>query len=268
MTAPRIPEWAAEGAKALGDRATATPAAAVVLGTGLAGAAGLLSDPVRVPYADVEGMPSPTVPGHDGTLAFGFFGSLPVVVLAGRVHLYEGASARACAAAADLAAALGCRAVVLTNAAGGLREAFAPGDFMVVADHLNLTGENPLRGEAAFVDLAGAYDDDLKARALRAARGLSVRIHQGVYAAVPGPSYETRAETEMIRRLGADAVGMSTVHETIVARAHGLRVLGISCITDVAGAGVVSHEAVLDVARGAAPVLGRIVEDVLADGLD
>lgn len=258
-----LPDWATRCAKRFIEQAPARPAVAVVLGSGLAAASERIHDSVTVDWSEVEGAPLPGAPGHEPRAACGFLGTTPVIAFLGRVHLYEGVTARQSAFAVDVAAALECHTIVLTNAAGGLRPGMAPGDFMCITDHLNLMGADPLAGEPAFVDMAGAYDDDLKREVLRAADPVA-RMHQGVFAAVAGPTFETAAEIEMLRRLGADAVGMSTVPEAIVARAHGLRVIGISCITDVPGEPL-THEGVLEVGREAAPMLGRILEDVLAD---
>lgn len=259
-----VPAAAARAAKALLDSAGGRPRALVVLGSGLAPAAERIEHPVTVPLGRIEGVPVPRAPGHDSGAVVGHLGTETVIALLGRVHMYECERPRDAAFAADVAKSLECEILVLTNAAGGLRPNMAPRDFMAITDHLNLTGRNPLAGEPAYVDVAGAYDDHLKRAALAAADRAHARMHQGVYAAVAGPTFETAAEVEMLRRLGADVVGMSTVPETIVARAHGLRVLGISCITDVPGEPL-SHERVLEIAREAAPALGKILEDVVGD---
>ncbi len=185
-----------------------------------------------------------------------------MAVLAGRVHTYEGYSAAEAAFGVRVAAALGCRALVATNAAGGLNPDLDPGDLMVVADHVNFLGDNPLRGAPAFVDMTDAYDPGLRAQALRvgAERGMPVR--EGVYIAVPGPSYETRAEVAMFRAWGADAVGMSTVPEVIAARAHGLRVAAVSVVTNRCGAPT-THEEVLAATDRARPHLRDLVVALL-----
>jgi purine-nucleoside phosphorylase len=239
-----------EAAAALGPRLPEPPAVALVLGSGLGGLADEVEGAVRVAAAEVPGMPVPRVPGHAGALVAGRLAGVPVLVLAGRVHTYEGYSAAEVAFATRVAAAVGCRSLLATNAAGGLNQAFQPGDLMVLTDHLNFLFDNPLRGTPAFVDLAGAYDPALRAAALEAAAAAGVPLRQGVYLAAAGPSYETPAEVAMFRLLGADVVGMSTVPEVIAARADGLRVAAISAITNVhrPGGTPTSHAEVLEVA--------------------
>ena len=221
------------------------PHTAVVLGSGL-GDLDLGPETLRIPYAKIAGFPRPRVPGHPGVL--GLVGR--TAVLRGRVHFYEGHAMEDVVAPVRLLARLGVKTLILTNAAGGIAPGLRPGDLLGVEDHLNLMGANPLRGSPAFVDLTRVYDRGLLRRAQGVARRLGFRLKRGVYAAMPGPSYETPAEVRMLRRLGADAVGMSTVPEAIAAAALGLRVLAISLITNrAAGAGrPVSHAEVL--ARG------------------
>jgi purine-nucleoside phosphorylase len=240
---------------------TEVPAVALVLGSGLGALAAEVDAAVRVPVAAVPGLPVPRVPGHAGELVAGRLAGVPVLVLAGRVHLYEGYGAAEVAAATRLAASVGCRALLATNAAGGLNQAFEPADLMVLADHINFLGDNPLRGSPAFVDLAGAYDAGLRAAARGAAAGAGLPVHEGVYLAAPGPSYETPAEIAMFRAWGADAVGMSTVPEVIAARADGLRVAAISAITNVhrPGGSATSHQEVLAVADAVRPRLRELV---------
>jgi purine-nucleoside phosphorylase len=248
----------AAAARALAARLPRRPEAAVVLGSGLSD---LDLGPVsaRIPYSAIPGFPRPSVPGHAGVLTL--HGA--VAVLRGRAHLYEGRAVEDVVRPVRVLARLGARTLVLTNAAGAIHPAFRPGDLMVIEDHLNLTGTNPLRGTAAFVDMTGVYDPDL-----RRAAGRGVR--RGVYAAMPGPSYETPAEVRMLRRLGADAVGMSTVPEAIAARSEGMRVLGLSCLANRA-AGLagrpLSHAEVLAVTRSmrdrVAALLRRVLDGFL-----
>jgi purine-nucleoside phosphorylase len=247
---PAAPPAVAAAALALAPRLHERPAVALVLGSGLGALADEVDGAVRVPAADVPGMPVPRVPGHAGAIVAGRLAGVPVLVLAGRVHLYEGYSAAEVAFATRVAAALGCRALLATNAAGGLNPAFQPADLMVVSDHISFLLDNPLRGSSAFVDLAGAYDAELRAAALAHAEAAGVPLRQGVYLAAGGPSYETPAEIAMFRAWGADAVGMSTVPEVIAARAHGLRVAAVSAITNVhrPGGTPTSHAEVLEVA--------------------
>jgi purine-nucleoside phosphorylase len=185
-------------------------------------------------------MPRSSVVGHAGNLCLGRVGAVPVACLQGRVHLYEGHAPDRATFGARLLAALGCKAVILTNAAGGIHADFAPGDLMLISDHINLTAQNPLLGPndddlgPRFPDLSQAYDPALADAATRAAQEKNVKLQRGVYACMLGPSYETPAEIRMLRTLGADAVGMSTVHEVILLRHRGVRVGAMSCITNLA----------------------------------
>jgi purine-nucleoside phosphorylase len=210
----------------------------------------------KISYAQIPGFPQPTVSGHAGELYFGHLGKTPVLVLSGRAHFYEGHEMERVTFATRTLAAFGVTDLLLTNAAGGLNRRFRAGDFMVLTDHINLMGANPLRGPAIkglprFVDLTEAYDKKLRELLFRAGKTCNLKLQRGVYLAVSGPSYETPAEIRAFAQLGADAVGMSTVPEAIVARQHGLRVAGISCITNLA-AGIsrdkLSHAEVLETA--------------------
>ena len=233
----------------------AAPEVALVLGSGLAGAVRLLEAPQALSLADVPHLRAPSVSGHPGRLVFGTVGAVRVGVLQGRLHTYEGWSAAETAFPVRVLITLGARLVVLTNASGGVREGLAPGDWMMVSDHLNLSGKNPLEGPndarvgPRFPDLSRAYDPGLRALLRRAADAAGVSLHEGVYAMMSGPSYETPAEIRMLRTLGADAVGMSTVPEVIAMSHMGIPVLGISCITNMA-AGVIkqklTHQEVMD----------------------
>lgn len=223
------------------------PTVAVVLGSGLGEAA---PPGPEIPYARIPGFPRSGVPGHAGALRT----SGGVIYLRGRAHLYEGRPVEEVVRPVRILARLGVRTLVLTNAAGGVNRAFRPGDLMLIEDHLNLTGVNPLQGGPRFLDMSAAYDPGLRLLAGRAARRAGLRLRKGVYAAMAGPSYETPAEVRMLRRLGADAVGMSTVPETLAARAEGMRVLGLSCITNPAAGlarGPLSHGEVLEVMAAA-----------------
>lgn len=225
----------------------------VTLGSGLAPVAEAFTDAVEVPIEALPGMATSTVPGHTGTLRVGELAGRTVVAQVGRVHLYEGHSGADVTRMVDVAAALGASTFVVTNAAGGLDPAFVPGDVMAICDHLNLTGTSPhlavvREGGPVFQDMAGAYDPELRAVADRIAREQGFALREGVYAGLLGPAFETPAEVRMLRTLGASAVGMSTVLEVIAARSHGLRVAGLSTITNVHGEGVAtSHAEVLEV---------------------
>ena len=216
------------------------PDVGIVLGSGLGDLAESLGGLVKIPFSAIPHLRPPRVPGHPGALCFGDIGEVSVACLQGRVHLYEGYGAADVVLGCRLLGGLGCRIVLLTNAAGGIREALVPGSLMLVVDHLNLTGKNPLVGEAAFVDLTHAYDPLVLEAARRASKEAGVPLAEGVYAGVLGPTYETPAEVRMLRALGADAVGMSTVMETIALRGLGVRVGAVSCITNLA-AGLSAH---------------------------
>jgi purine-nucleoside phosphorylase len=237
----------------------AQPALGMVLGSGFYGADCLVEAARRIPFGEVPGFAATTVPGHKGEVVTGTICGRTVVLLSGRVHGYEGHPLAEITFPIRVLAALGIRALVLTNAAGSINPRFAPGDFMVLKDHLNFMGSSPLSGPAwpglsRFVDLSCVYDPELRRVARAAARAVKVRLHEGIYAAVPGPNYETPAEVRALELLGADVVGMSTVPEAIVARQYGLPVLALSCLTNPA-AGLarqpLAHEDVLRVAAAA-----------------
>jgi len=229
------------------------PRLALVLGSGFHHVLTELRVDKKIPYAKIPGFPKPTVSGHAGELYFGKLGGTPVLVLSGRAHFYEGHPMARVTFAVRALAAFGIRDLLLTNAAGGINRKFRPGDFMVLADHINFMGVNPLRGECPpgrpqFVDLTQVYDPKLSAWLFQAARRCKMKLHSGIYLAVSGPSYETPAEVRAFARLGADAVGMSTVPEAMAARQCGLNVAGLSCVTNAA-AGIskqkLSHAEVL-----------------------
>jgi purine-nucleoside phosphorylase len=247
-----------------------TPAVGIVLGSGFGPVAEAIPDACSIPYSEIPGFPVGGVQGHSGRLILGSWHGVDVAVLAGRAHFYEGFDMAMVTFPTRVLAALGIRDLLLTNAAGGIRRGLKPGDFVAISDHINFLGNNPLRGPIApgrerFIDMTSTYDPGLRKRMLRAAKDIGVRIREGVYLAVSGPSFETPAEIRAFRTLGADVVGMSTVPEAIVARQCGLRVAGLSCITNVA-AGLagptqsLSHGEVLDVAREVAPRATRLVE--------
>lgn len=257
---------AADLAGRLGGR---RPEVLLTLGSGLAGIADELEDAVDVAVEEVDGLVGSLVPGHASRLRCGRLGGRTVLAQLGRPHLYEGHDVRAVTRMVEVAAELGCRTFVVTNAAGGLDPSLDPGDLLVIDDHLNLTGVTPLEGvlragAPVFLDLGEAYDPELRRQAHLVAADLGFELRHGVYAGVVGPAYETPAEVRMLRTLGADAVGMSTVNEVLAARAHGMRVLGLSSITNVHGHAVAtSHEEVLQVGAQAAGPLARVVVELL-----
>ncbi|MCI0745678.1 MAG: purine-nucleoside phosphorylase [Verrucomicrobia subdivision 3 bacterium] len=213
------------------------PSLAVILGSGFAGIAGAVEIDAEIPCSGLPGFPEPGTAGHSGRLICGKLNDVPIICLCGRSHFYEGYTAAEITFPIRVLAALGVKDILLTNAVGGIRRGLRPSDFMLVTDHINLLPENPLRGMVGtdkFLDMTIAYDPGLRDLLVRAARAAKIRLRRGVYLAVAGPSYETPAEIRAFARLGADAVGMSTVPEVIVARHCGLRVAAISCITNFA----------------------------------
>ncbi|HMY11806.1 MAG TPA: purine-nucleoside phosphorylase [Turneriella sp.] len=230
---------------------------AVVLGSGLSAFAERLEKAVAVPYGTVPNFPQSTVPGHSGRFVAGFLEDTSVLCMQGRVHFYEGYSMQQVSLGVRLMASLGVRTLILTNAAGAVNTAYKPGDFMLLSDHLNFMGTNPLIGThdaqwgERFVDQSKSYTPELRKVAREVGQQLQVPLHEGVYAGLTGPAYETPAEIRMLRTLGADACGMSTVPEAIVARQAGMRILGISLITNM-GAGIAAplhHSEVVEVAE-------------------
>ena len=240
--------------------------AAIVLGSGLDSLTEHVAPEQRIPYSTFPELPAPRVPGHKGQFALGTVGGSKVVFAKGRVHLYEGHSAQAVTASIRLLAECGVKRLILTNAAGAANPEFAPGSWMMIADHLNLTGTTPLYGAPAFVDMSETYSVEWRAVFAQAAASIGMTLHEGVYAGVLGPQYETPAEVRMLRQLGADAIGMSTVLEAIQARALGLTVSAFSCLTNWA-AGMsdqkLSHEEVLNAGKAAAAQLHRVLEAAL-----
>lgn len=250
----------------------AVPEIGLVLGSGLGGLAADIEDAVRVPFSEVPGFPTATVIGHAGALVSGRLGGRNVIALAGRFHMYEGHPPQLAAFPVRVMHALGARTYFASNAAGGIRRDLAAGDLMIVEDHLNLTGVNPLtghveEGDERFPDMTAPYDAELRALLKASAAKVGIGVKEGVYAWLPGPSFETRAEVRMLERLGADAVGMSTVPEVIVARAMGMRVAGMSCIANVAsgiGDTPVLHTDVLEVTARAAQGFQALVREFVA----
>lgn len=236
-----------ETAQAVKKRVPTTPAIGLVLGSGLGAFAESLDGLTKIPYAELPHLPASNVVGHAGNFCFGTAGGVPVVCMQGRVHLYEGHSVEDVVQGARTMARLGAKAVLITNAAGGIHADWAPGELMVITDHLNLTGRSPLVGPnddrlgPRFPDMTVAYDHAIRKCALDIGERLGIELRRGVYAGLLGPSYETPAEVRMLRELGADAVGMSTVLEVVALRHMGVRVGALSCITNQA-AGISAEE--------------------------
>jgi purine-nucleoside phosphorylase len=247
------------------------PSVALVLGSGLGFVAGEIEDAVHLPYARIPGFPQPTVQGHAGELVAGTLEGKTVIAQSGRFHPYEGHAPEVVALPIRVFATLGVRTLVVTNAAGGIRRTFRPGTLMLIADQINLTGRQPLagpvvEGEERFPDMSDPYDGELRALARTVAAEERIALEEGTYAGLLGPSYESKAEIEMLKRIGADAVGMSTVAEVIVARARGLQCVGISTVTNLAaglGAPTLSHAEVLQTAERVKGDLGRLVRGIV-----
>jgi purine-nucleoside phosphorylase len=263
-----------EAVRAIEARTPLRPAIGLVLGSGLGAFAQTLDKAVAIPYREIPHFPVSTAIGHAGELVVGTAGSVPVAVMAGRVHYYEGYSMAQVAFPARVLGRFGVKTLILTNAAGSVNVNYKPGELMVIDDHINFMGDHPLIGPndeqlgPRFFDMTEAYDPGLREIAEKACGKAGVPVRHGVYIAFTGPSYETPAEIRMARTLGADAVGMSTVPEVLAARHLGMQVLGISCITNMA-AGVLKkkldHREVLEVGErvkaGLMDVLGRIIQD-------
>lgn len=248
------------------------PSTAVILGSGLGDWIPAEAVTTRIPYADIPGFPRSTVLGHAGALLIATINGTPVFVFSGRFHLYEGYSAQEITLSVRCLGLLGVTTLILTNAAGALNPLFATGGLMVLTDHINMTGHNPLTGPNVeswgprFPDMSQVYCPGLQAKAMQVAMGLGQRLEHGVYVAVPGPSLETPAETRLYRTVGADAIGMSTVPEAIVAHHMGLKVLGISCLTnknlpDCMAA--TSHQEILEQASRSAAALGALLTTLI-----
>jgi purine-nucleoside phosphorylase len=236
---------------------------AIILGSGLNSLAVDATEDQPIPYASFSEIPQPSVPGHAGRFVLGKFNNVRVIFGQGRVHLYEGFSASEVTSVVRVLAEAGIKQLIVTNAAGALNPKFKPGEWMMITDHINLTGTSPLLGSAKFVDLTDAYSPRLRERFRNAARKIDMVVHEGVYAGTLGPQYETPAEVLRLQKLGADAVGMSTVLEVIQARALNLEVAAFSCLTNLA-AGLskekVSHEQVLETGQKAAADFARLLE--------
>lgn len=246
------------------ERARVSPKVGIILGSGLGGFATQVREAVAIPYAEIPNFPESTVVGHSGKLVLGTIGGVPVAVMQGRVHAYEGYSMDQVTFPARVLGMLGCEKLIVTNAAGGIRPEMKPGSLVLISDHINLTGHNAALGPneerfacvkgagQRFFDMTTAYSAELRRLAHAEAERQGIAVTEGVYIAVLGPSYETPAEIRAFRTLGADMVGMSTVHEVIVARHMGVQVLGISLVTNLAAGvsgEVIHHEEVMDIGR-------------------
>lgn len=252
------------------------PELGIILGSGLGGFAQIIEDKVTIPYGDIPNFPVSTVEGHKGQLVFGKVQGKPIVAMQGRFHYYEGYNMKEVTFPVRVMQALGIKGLIVTNAAGGINSTFHPGDLILIKDHINMMGDNPLRGAnlsdfgPRFPDMSQAYDPEWRKKALTLAQELGISSQEGIYAAMSGPSYESPAEIRFLRTVGADLVGMSTAPEVIVANHGGMRVLGISCVTNMA-AGILdqrlSHAEVMETAERIEKQFVRFVE-ALVKALD
>jgi len=272
MNEPVLYDRVQAAARTIRDRSPRRPAAAIILGTGLGGLAKEIKAEAVIPYEEIPGFPLSTVEAHAGRLILGSLSGKPVVAMQGRFHRYEGYSLQQVTFPVRVMHALGAETLVVSNACGGMHPLWAPGDLMLIADHINLIGDNPLIGPhderlgSRFPDMSQPYDEALRAMARKLALELGITLREGVYVAVTGPNLETRAEYRMLRAMGADVVGMSTVPEVIVAVQEGMKVLGISIITDQCLPDALepaSLEKIIAVANRAEPSLTRLVAGVL-----
>ena len=275
MASTGLYERAEHATRVIRSRISVEPRIALVLGSGLGGFADDFEEAVGIPYEDIPGFVRSTAQGHAGRLVVGKIDSVPVLAMQGRVHYYEGYSLEEVTFAVRTFGLLGVKTLVLTNAAGGINVQLTQGALMVISDHLNLMGVNPLRGAnderfgPRFPDMSAVYSHELQELVIDEAKAIGVEVRRGIYGALSGPSYETPAEIHLLRNLGADAVGMSTVPEAIVACHMGLEVLGISCITNMA-AGIsdepINHEEVMEtgnrVRETFAELLRRVIDAI------
>lgn len=275
MSEQKFMDSLSEARRSIMERVNIEPQMGIILGSGLGGFVDLIENPVAIPYHEIPHFPTSTVEGHKGQLVFGKVLGKPVVAMQGRFHFYEGYSMQEVTFPVRVMQALGVTGLIVTNAAGGINPGYRPGDLILIKDHINMMGDNPLRGAnlsnlgPRFPDLSEGYDLEWRQRALAIAREVGIFPQEGVYAAMSGPSYESPAEIRFLRTVGADLVGMSTVPEVIVANHGGMRVLGISCVTNMA-AGILSqrlsHAEVMETAQRIEKQFVRFVQ-ALVKGL-
>lgn len=258
--------------KANHSRALGKPGIGLILGSGLGGIADDVREACTIPYNQIPHFVHPTIEGHAGEMVLGKLEGKEVCVMKGRVHFYEGYTMREITYPVRVMARLGIKNLIITAATGGINKNFSPGDLVLITDHINFMGDNPLVGDRTqgqsitFTNMENVYDRDLISIVLSCAKVLKIKLQQGVYIAMRGPSYETPAETEMARRMGADLVGMSVVPESIVGKQLGLKILGISCVANMAGGTSkepMNHQSVLRVAERAKAKLSRLLKEIV-----
>ena len=256
----------AEAVQAIRDRVSIEAKIGIILGSGLGDLVNTMEDSVSVRFAEIPHFPNSTIEGHRGEVVAGCISGVPIFGFLGRLHYYEGYTIQQVVFPIEVMSGLGVNTLIITNASGAVNESYLPGDIVVIGDHINMMGENPLRGTPDFTDMTEAYSGDLRVLALETADTLDITAHEGVYLALSGPSYETPAEIRMLRGLGADLVGMSTVPEAIAANSKGVRVLGLSLVTNMA-AGItgnpLSHEEVIEASKKAAEKFSRLVFGII-----
>ncbi len=242
------------------------PEIGIILGSGLGKLVDEFENPVSIGFADIPHFPVPAVEGHKGEVVAGSLAGVPVLAFSGRVHYYEGYSMEEVCFPVRVMSGLGVETVIITNAAGAITETYSPGDIVIIADHINLMGDNPLRGTTDFIDMTEAYSCALRAVAHDVAKGLGLRLEEGVYLVLSGPSFESPAEIRMMRTMGADLVGMSTIPEVIMANRLGMKVLGLSMVTNMA-AGItgspLTHAEVIEATRKAANKFKGLVRGIV-----
>jgi len=273
MASTSIYERAEHATRIIRARTTVEPRIAVVLGSGLGGFADDFEEPVAIPYDEIPGFVRSTAQGHAGRMVIGKIDSIPVLAMQGRLHYYEGYSLEEVTFPVRTFGLLGIKTLVLTNAAGGINVQLSEGALMVISDHLNLMGVNPLRGPnderfgPRFPDMSAVYSPELQELVVEEAKAIGIEVRRGIYGALSGPSYETPAEIHLLRNLGADAVGMSTVPEAIVARHMGLEVLGISCITNMAAGiseSLINHDEVMETGLRVRETFTKLLRRIIA----
>ena len=255
-----------EAGNAIRDKVHIGTKIAIVLGSGLGNLVDSMTDTVSIKYQDIPNFPISSVQGHKGELVSGKLTEVPILAFSGRVHYYEGYTLQEVVFPVAVMAALGITDIIITNASGAINEAYSPGDIIIIRDHINLIGDNPLRGAPCFTDMTEAYCGELRKLAKKTAEELKIQAHEGIYLVLGGPSYETPAEIKMLRILGADLVGMSTVPEVIMANSLGMRVLGLSMATNMA-AGItgqpLTHEEVIEISNKAAEKFIRLISGII-----
>ncbi len=256
----------AEAVKKIRDKTDVKAKISIVLGSGLGGLIDEIIDPASIPYETIPHFPVSGVKGHKGEVFVGKLSGNDILAFAGRVHYYEGYTMQEICFSVRIMAELGVEVLIITNASGAVNETFSPGQIVALSDHINLMGDNPLRGTTQFQDMTEAYSGELKALAFEVAEGLGIHLKEGVYLVLNGPSYETPAEVRMARNLGADLVGMSTIPEVIMANSLGIKVLGLSLATNMA-AGILgtplSHEEVIETSNKAAEEFKALVKGIV-----